>query len=155
MAGRQMEEEPDKIARDLQESILQGYSERFKNEFLNPQNIGQIKDADCRVSTTGVCGDTIEMSLSVKNGRISNIRFTTDGCGATITCASYVTRMAKGKSVEEALRITPEEVEDYFQGLPEETRHCAKLAVMTLKAALAAAPAGDDSEGHAGKAQIG
>jgi nitrogen fixation NifU-like protein len=134
---RQMEEKLDKIARDIQESILEGYSERFKNEFLNPQNIGKIEDADCNVSIKGVCGDTIEMYLSIKNGRISDIGFMTDGCGGTITCASYVTRLAKGKSVEEALQITPEDVEYYFQGLPEETRHCAKLAVMTLKAALA------------------
>ena len=131
-----MEEKLDKIARDIQESILEGYSERFKNEFLKPQNIGKIEDADCHVSVAGVCGDTIEMFLSIENGRISDIRFMTDGCGATITCASYVTRLAKGKSVEEALQIEPADVEGYFQGLPEETRHCAKLAVMTLKAAL-------------------
>jgi nitrogen fixation NifU-like protein len=136
MDKRLRAQELDQIARDLQESILEGYSERFKNEFLKPQNIGKIEDADCHVSITGVCGDTIEMSLSIKNGRISDIRFMTDGCGATITCASYVTRIAKGKSIEEAMQITPEDVEYYFQGLPEESRHCAKLAVITLKAAL-------------------
>lgn len=136
MGKRRRAQELDRIARDLQESILQGYSERFKNEFLNPQNIGKIEDADCLASITGVCGDTIEMSLSIKSGRISDIRFMTDGCGGTITCASYVTRIAKGKFVEEALQIGPADVESYFQDLPEETRHCAKLAVMTLKAAL-------------------
>jgi len=131
-----MEEKLDKIARDIQESILEGYSERFKKESLNPQNTGRIEDADCHVSVTGICGDTIEMYLSVDNGRISDIKFMTDGCGATIACASYVTRMAKRKSVEDTLRITPGDVESYFQDLPQETRHCAKLAVMTLKAAL-------------------
>ena len=136
MTEKQRGQKLDKLARDIQESILEGYSERFKREFLNPENIGKIEDSDCHVSITGVCGDTIEMSLSVKNGRISDIKFMTDGCGATISCASYVTRTAKGKSVEEALRITPDDVDKYFEGLPEEHKHCAKLSVMTLTAAL-------------------
>jgi nitrogen fixation NifU-like protein len=136
MTEKQMEQKLDHLARDIQDSILEGYSERLKREFLNPENIGKIEDPDCHVSITGVCGDSIEMFLSIKNGRISDIRFMTDGCGATISCASYVTRTAKGKSVEEALLITPDDVGKYFESLPEEHKHCAKLSVMTLKAAL-------------------
>jgi len=136
MAQKQMGQTFDKLARDIQESLLKGYSERLKREFLNPENIGKIEDPDCHVSIKGVCGDTIEMSLSVKNGRISDIKFMTDGCGATISCASYVTRTAKGKSIEEALLITPDDVDMYFEGLPDEHKHCAKLAVMTLTAIL-------------------
>jgi len=136
MAQKQMGQTFDKLARDIQESLLKGYSERLKREFLNPENIGKIEDPDCHVSIKGVCGDTIEMSLSVKNGRISDIKFMTDGCGATISCASYVTRTAKGKSIEEALLITPDDVDKYFEGLPDEHKHCAKLSVMTLTAAL-------------------
>ncbi len=131
-----MTEERDKIAQDLQEAILEGYSEKFQDEFMRPENIGRIKDPDSYVSITGVCGDTIEIYLVVGQGRISDIRFMTDGCGATITCASYVTRTARGKSLEEALRIKPEDVDKYFEGLPEEHKHCAKLAVMTLTAAI-------------------
>ena len=136
MTERQEEQKLDKLAWDIQESLLEGYSERFKREFLNPKNIGKIEDPDCHSSIKGVCGDTVEMSLSIQNGRISDIKFMTDGCGATISCASYVTRTAKGKSIEEALRITQDDVDKYFQGLPEEHKHCAKLAVMTLTAAL-------------------
>ena len=131
-----MTEKHDKIAQDLQEAILEGYSEKFKKEFLRPENIGKIKDSDSYVSITGICGDTIEIYLIVRNGKISDIRFMTDGCGATITCVSYVTRSAKGKCLEEALRIKPEDVVKYFEGLPEEHKHCAKLAVITLKAAI-------------------
>ena len=131
-----MTEELDKIAQDLQESILEGYSEKFKKEFLKPENIGTIKDSDSYVSVTGVCGDTVEIYLIVRDGKISDIRFMTDGCGATITCASYVTRTAKGKALEEALHIKPEDVDEYFEGLPEEHKHCAKLAVITLTAAI-------------------
>ncbi len=131
-----MTQRHDKIAQDLQEAILEGYSEKFKKEFLRPENIGEIKDSDSYVSITGVCGDTLEVYLIVRDGKISDIKFMTDGCGATITCASYVTRTAKGKSLEEAPRIKPEDVDKYFEGLPKEHKHCAKLAVITLTAAI-------------------
>ena len=131
-----MTKEHDKIAKELQDTILEGYSEKFKNEFMKPENIGRIENPDSYVSVTGVCGDTIEIYLVVKDGEISDISFMTDGCGATITCASYVTRTAKGKSLEKALRIKSEDVDKYFEGLPEEHKHCAKLAVITLAAAI-------------------
>ena len=131
-----MADDIDKIARALQEAILEGYSEKFKQEFSNPKNIGKIEDADSRVSITGVCGDTVEMYLALKDGKINDIKFMTDGCGATIACASYVTRMVKGRAVKDALRIKPEDVDTYFEGLPDESKHCAKLVIDTLKAAL-------------------
>jgi nitrogen fixation NifU-like protein len=131
-----MTKEHDKIVQELQDAILEGYSEKFKKEFMKPENIGRIKDPDSYVSITGVCGDTIEIYLVVRDGGISDISFMTDGCGATITCASFVTRTAKGKSLEEALRIKPEDVDTYFEGLPEEHKHCAKLAVITLVEAI-------------------
>jgi nitrogen fixation NifU-like protein len=131
-----MADDLDRIAQHLQEAILKGYSQKFKDEFLNPKNIGKLEKPDSHVTITGPCGDTIEMWLAVDDGKISDIRFTTDGCGATITCASYVTRAAKGKTIEDALAITPEDVVDYFEGLPDEHKHCAKLALMTLTAAI-------------------
>jgi len=131
-----MADDIDKIARALQEAILEGYSEKFKQEFSNPKNIGKIKDADSRVSVTGVCGDTVEMYLAFEDGKINDIKFMTDGCGATIACASYVTRMVKGKAITDALLMKPEDVDSYFECLPDESKHCAKLAVDTLKAAL-------------------
>ena len=132
----QMTRDIDRIAQELQESILQGYSQEFKDEFLHPQNIGKLDNADSYVSVTGVCGDTIEIWLAVKDGRITDIRFMTDGCGATITCASYVTRTAKGKPFVEVLQMKSEDVDRYFKGLPEDHKHCAKLAVTTLHAAI-------------------
>lgn len=136
MTEKQTGQKLDKLVRDIQESLLEGYSEKFKREFLNPVNIGRIEEPDCHVKITGVCGDTIEMSLSIEKGRIKDIKFMTDGCGATISCASYVTRTAKGKSIKEALLITPDDVDEYFEGLPNEHKHCAKLAVITLTSAL-------------------
>jgi len=131
-----MAEKLDKFVQELQEAMLDGYSEKLKNEFLNPENIGKIEDSDSHVSVTGVCGDTIEMYLSIRDGRISDIKFMTDGCGPTIACASYVTRTAKGRTIEEALQTKPEDVDKYFEGLPEENQHCAKLSIMTLQAAI-------------------
>jgi len=131
-----MADDIDKIARALQEAILEGYSEKFKQEFSNPKNIGKIENANSQVSITGVCGDTIEMYLAIKDERIDDIKFMTDGCGATIACASYVARTVKGKTIEEALRMKPEGVDSYFEGLPQESKHCAKLAVITLRAVL-------------------
>ena len=124
------------MAGGLQNSTLKGLSEKFKAELLNPQNIGKIDDPDSYVRVTGVCGDTIEMYLCVKSGKIINIKFLTNGCGATIACSSYTTRISKGKSIESAFKIKPKDVDNYFEGLPDEHKHCAKLAVITLKAAL-------------------
>ena len=120
----------------LQNSTLKGNSDKFKTELLNPQNIGKIDDPDSYVRVTGVCGDTIEMYLCIKRGRIINIKFLTNGCGATIACSSYITRISKGKSIESAFKIKPKNIDHYFEGLPDEYKHCAKLAVITLKAAL-------------------
>ena len=124
------------MAGGLQNSTLKGLSEKFKAELLNPQNIGKIDYPDSYVRVTGVCGDTIEMYLSVKSGKIINIKFLTNGCGATIACSSYVTRISKGKSIESAFKIKPKDIDNYFEGLPDEHKHCAKLAVITLKAVL-------------------
>jgi nitrogen fixation NifU-like protein len=126
----------EKMVDGLQNATLKDYSEKFKIELLNPQNIGKIDDPDSYVRVTGVCGDTIEMYLSVESGKIINIKFFTNGCGATIACSSYTTRISKGKSIESAFKIKPKDIDNYFEGLPDEHKHCAKLAVITLKAVL-------------------
>jgi nitrogen fixation NifU-like protein len=131
-----MADDIDEIVRSLQEAVLAGYSQKFKDELYNVENIGTIKNPDSRVRITGVCGDTIEMSLSIRDGTVQDIKFTTDGCGFTVACANYVSRTAKGKTIEEALAIEPDDVDRYFEGLPEENKHCAKLAVMTLRSLL-------------------
>ncbi len=131
-----MTEKIDKFVQELRESMLKGFSENLKNEVLNPQNIGKIDNSDSYVSVTGVCGDTVEIYLNITDGRISDIKFMTDGCGFTIACSSYVTRTARGKTIEEALLIKPEDIDKYFGGLPEDHKHCAKLSVLTLEAVI-------------------
>lgn len=126
----------EKMVDDLQNATLKDYSEKFKIELLNPQNIGKIEYPDSYVRVTGVCGDTIELYLSVESGKIIDIKFLTNGCGATIACSSYTTRISKGKSIESAFKIKPKDIDNYFEGLPDEHKHCAKLAVIALKAVL-------------------
>ena len=118
------------------ETIFEDYSKKFKQELLNPQNIGKIDNPDSYVRVTGICGDTVEMYLSVEDGKIIDIKFLTNGCGSTIVCSSYTTRISKGKSIESAFQIKPKYIDSYFEGLPDEYKHCAKLAVITLKAVL-------------------
>ncbi len=120
----------------LQNDFLKAFSDKFKVELLNPQNIGRIDNPDCFVRVTGVCGDIIEMYLSVANDKITDIKFLTNGCGATVACSSYTTRISKGKTIKNAFRIKPKDINNYFEGLPNEHKHCAKLAVITLKALL-------------------
>ena len=131
-----MEDEWEELQEKLQEMALEGCSENLNKEFLNPKNIGKTKNPDSWSRMTGVCGDTVEIYLSIEGGRIKDIKFWTDGCGFTIACCSYVIRTAKGKFVEEAYQIKPEDVDTYFGGLPEENKHFTALAVNSLKAAI-------------------
>ena len=131
-----MESEWERLARELQDAVLEGYTDQLRHEFLHPQNIGKMENPSGSARMTGVCGDTVEMYLSISDGRIRDIKFTTDGCGFTSACASYVTRISKGRSIQEALRITPQEVDSHFGGLPAENKHCSKLAVGTLASAI-------------------
>ena len=132
----EMADNIEEIVKSLQDTVSEGYSQKLKDELFDPKNIGKIENPDSHVRITGVCGDTVEIYLAIEDGRINDIKFMTDGCGATIVCASYVTRTVKGKSIEEALRIKPEDVDEYFEGLPKENKHCAILSVITLRAAL-------------------
>ena len=131
-----MADDIDKMAENLQEEVFEGFSKKFMEEALNPHNVGMIENPDTQARITGICGDTIEMYLTIKDEKVEDIKFTTDGCGSTLACASYVTRNAKGKTIEDAFLMKPESVDEYFEGLPQENKHCAKLAIVTLRAAL-------------------
>jgi len=132
----EMKDKWEDLQDKLQEIVLEEYSENLKREFLYPQNIGKIDNSDSWSRITGVCGDTVEIFLSIEQGMIKDIKFWTDGCGFTIVCCSYVTRTVKKKTIEEAYQKSPEEVDEYFGGLPEENKHCAHLSVNTLRAAI-------------------
>ncbi|MCD6236418.1 MAG: Fe-S cluster assembly scaffold protein NifU, partial [Thermoplasmata archaeon] len=105
--------------------------------FRNPRNMGEIKNAD-GVGTVGnpVCGDTMTLYIKVKNNRITDIKFKTFGCAAAIATSSMITELAKGKTLEEAEKITRDDVANELEGLPPIKMHCSNLAADALKAAI-------------------
>ncbi len=113
------------------------YSEIVMEHFKNPRNVGKIEDAD-GIGEVGnpVCGDMMTITLKVKDDRIEDIKFETFGCGAAIAVSSIVTEMAKGKTLEEALRITNKSVVEELQGLPKNKLHCSNLGADALHQAI-------------------
>ena len=113
------------------------YSEKVMDHFSNPRNVGDIEDAD-GVGTVGnpVCGDLMTIYIKVKDNIIEDIKFKTFGCGAAIATSSMVTEMAMGKTIEEALEITRNDVANELEGLPPVKMHCSNLAADALHAAI-------------------
>ncbi|HLB71037.1 MAG: Fe-S cluster assembly scaffold protein NifU [Candidatus Methanoperedens sp.] len=117
--------------------MADGYSEKVMEHFANPRNVGEIKDAD-GIGKVGnpVCGDLMWIYIKVKDNRLEDVKFKTFGCGAAIATSSMVTEMAKGKTIEEALKITRNDVADALDGLPPIKMHCSNLAADGLHAAI-------------------
>ncbi|MCK4435710.1 Fe-S cluster assembly scaffold protein NifU [Candidatus Bathyarchaeota archaeon] len=113
------------------------YSEKVMEHFRNPRNVGEIPDAD-GVGTVGnpVCGDVMAIYIKVKDNHINDIKFKTFGCGAAIATSSMITELAKGKSLDEALKITRNDVADKLDGLPSIKMHCSNLAADALHEAV-------------------
>ncbi len=141
--GARVDEEDDVLDRavmEIQEAILNDarkiYSEKVIDHFLHPRNVGGIGNADGFGKVTGPCGDTMYIFLRVKGEKILEARFMTDGCGSTIACGSALTELAKGKMVDEALKITELDLTNALEGLPESSIHCSVLATRTLREAI-------------------
>jgi nitrogen fixation NifU-like protein len=113
------------------------YSQKVMEHFRNPKNVGEIPDAD-GIGKVGnpVCGDLMWIYIKVKDNRLEDVKFKTFGCGAAIATSSMVTEMAKGKTIEEALKISRQDVADSLDGLPPIKMHCSNLASDGLKAAI-------------------
>ena len=113
-----------------------GFSDTAVSHALDPRNQGGIDQADGYARYTGPCGDTMEIWVKARSGKVEQAGFCTDGCGPSIACGSMVTEMARGLEIDEAMRIGRDDVEAGLGGLPEESRHCALLSAATLKMAL-------------------
>ena len=135
-----MAQEFDEAFKEVEQSVMEEmkkvYSEKTIDHFLNPRNLGEIPAPDGFGRVTGPCGDTMEIYLNVRDGKISNASFWTDGCGTSIASGSMVTEMAKRMNIGEAQRISQHDVLAALDGLPEESEHCALLAANTLKEAI-------------------
>jgi len=113
------------------------YSERVMEHFMNPRNVGEIENPD-GVGEEGnpVCGDMMTFYIKVKDDRLEDIKFKTFGCGAAIAVSSIVSEMAKGKTLDEAMKITPRSVADELEGLPKNKFHCSNLGAQALNKAI-------------------
>jgi nitrogen fixation NifU-like protein len=113
------------------------YSEKVMDHFMNPRNVGEIPDAD-GVGTVGnpVCGDLMSFYIKVDDGRLEDVKFKTFGCGAAIAVSSMVSEMAKGKTLEQAKRITNADVAAELEGLPKNKMHCSNLGADALHKAI-------------------
>lgn len=113
------------------------YSKKVMDHFTNPKNVGVLENPDGfgKVGNP-VCGDLMEMYVKVENDIIKDIKFKTFGCGSAIATSSMVTELAIGKTIDEALEITRNDVADELDGLPPQKMHCSNLAADALHAAI-------------------
>ena len=117
---------------------MEPYNEKVIEHYSNSRNVGEIPDAS-GVGEVGnpVCGDIMKMYLKIENGIITDVKFKTFGCGAAIATSSVSTELIKGKTVEDALKLTNKEVVNELGGLPSVKLHCSVLAEEAIKSAIA------------------
>ena len=113
------------------------YSEKVMDHLMHPRNVGEIENAD-GIGEEGnpVCGDMMTFYIKVKDNHLEDVKFKTFGCGAAIAVSSMVSEMAKGKTLDEALKITPALVAEELQGLPKNKYHCSNLGAQALHKAI-------------------
>lgn len=113
------------------------YSKKVLDHFMNPRNVGVIKDADGYGKVGNpVCGDLMEMYIRVKDDIITDIKFKTFGCGSAIATSSMATELARGMHLDEAMKLTRNDVATELDGLPPVKMHCSNLAADALHAAI-------------------
>ena len=117
--------------------MAEAYSEKVMDHFRNPRNVGEIENPDGTGHVGNpICGDIMEMYIKVKDNVIVDAKFKTFGCGAAIATSSMVTELVKGKTLDEALKISNQTVIEALGGLPAVKRHCSVLAEDALKSAI-------------------
>jgi len=114
----------------------EAYSDKVLTLAYEPLNVGEMENPDGFGYVKGFCGDRMAIFLKLTDRKISDAKFLTDGCGATLACGSAVTELTKGKTPYEAAKITPQAVIKYLDGLPASHLHCAVLAAQALQAAI-------------------
>lgn len=130
----------DDFVNNLQDEIFEDtlkiYGEKAYQRWRNPLYMNSMQDPDGYGRITGPCGDTMEIYLKFKEGRVRDASFQTDGCGPSLICGSFAAELALGKNTDELKDITNETILKVVGGLPEEDQHCALLAANTLYEAI-------------------
>ncbi len=142
MSNEDFEKKFDEFVENLQKEIinkeLEDFNEYIVKLFHDPKNWGKLNEEETTVQEAyrGPCGDQMTFYLNIKNDIIQKAQFITDGCGASVATGSQTMMMIEGKGVEEAEKLTPEDIDAALQGLPEDHKHCAELAIRTLRRAI-------------------
>ena len=131
----------DRVVAELQREIDEKeralYSAKVLQQARNPEHLGRMEAPDAHAAVTGWCGDTMEIHLRLDGTAIQAATFMTDGCGPSLACGNMLTTMVEGRTLDEANAIKPGDLILALDGLPEESLHCAQLAVDTLHQAIA------------------
>jgi nitrogen fixation NifU-like protein len=130
----------DQAMEEMQAAIIEDarktYSEKVIQKWINPRQMGEIRDAEAYGEVTGSCGDTVKIFMKIHKDRIIDARFLTDGCMPSIAAGCIACELAIGKFPQEASTITKELILEQLDGLPEESEHCAGLVSNALQAAV-------------------
>lgn len=113
------------------------YSDKVMEHFMHPRNVGEIENPD-GIGEVGnpICGDMMAFYIKVKDNHLADVKYKTFGCGAAIAVSSMVSEMAMGKTLDEALKLTPRTVADELEGLPKNKFHCSNLGAQALHKAI-------------------
>jgi len=125
------------LERKTEDDARGAFSDKVVSEFLDPSNLERLSDPDARAIVTGPCGDTMEIYLLLDGEIVRHASFMTDGCGPTVACGSMLTKLLRGMPLADARSLEPRRLRDALGGLPPESEHCADLAIMTLRRAIA------------------
>jgi nitrogen fixation NifU-like protein len=125
------------LQREIDDKDQALYSARVLEQARNPRNLGCMEAPDAHAIITGWCGDTMEIYLRLNGGMIQEATFMTDGCDPAVASGNMLTTMVQGMALDEANRIDPQDLLLALDSLPDESAHCAELAVKTLREAIA------------------
>lgn len=124
------------IADQIHEEMRKAYGGEVFERWQSRRFMGRLENPDGQAVVRGACGDSMAVFLAFDNDRVSRASFMTDGCGSSVACGSLAAELAHGRTPEEVLDITADDIRDRAGGLPQEDAHCADLAVAALHEAL-------------------
>ncbi|MFX0041453.1 MAG: iron-sulfur cluster assembly scaffold protein [Candidatus Hodarchaeota archaeon] len=135
MVRDEFDEFVNKLQKEIIENELKEFNETIIDLYHSPRNWGKPPDEEITKSHAyeGPCGDTMQFFLKIKNNKIEKANFITDGCGATVACGSQTTMLIEGRSIDFAENLKEKDIDMALNGLPEDHKHCAELAIRTLR----------------------